>query len=88
MVSLALWLVFTKSVKLLPHFYRYPTDVRFIPVAIIFGYLHGFIKIYALFTLNVTTWGGRDTGQTEEKVPFLQGSSFEALGRAGRLGQV
>lgn len=55
MISFAIWLVFTKIAKLVPHLYRYPMDVRFIPVAIVFGYLHGFIKIYALLTLNMVS---------------------------------
>lgn len=55
MTSFVTWLVFTKVVKLVPHLYRYPMDVRFIPIAIVFGYLHGFIKIYALLTLNMVS---------------------------------
>ena len=55
MIGFAIWLVFAKIVKLVPHFYRYPMDIRFIPVAVVFGYLHGFIKIYALLTLNVVS---------------------------------
>ena len=46
------WLLFTKIVKLLPHFYRYPGDIKFIPEIVLFGYFHGLIKIYALFTLH------------------------------------
>ena len=47
------WLLFTKTIKLIPHFLRHPTDLRFLPVSLIFGYLHGFINIYALMTLHV-----------------------------------
>lgn len=46
------WLVFTKTVKLWPHFYRHPQDIKFIPAQILFGYCHGFIKLYTLLTLN------------------------------------
>jgi len=77
MVSFALWLVFAKTVKLLPHLYRYPTDVRFIPVAIIFGYLHGLIKIYALFTLNVVSL------HQPSRLSVLCSRSIDVLGRAG-----
>lgn len=49
------WLLFTKVVKLLPHFARYPGDICFLPVTILFGYCHGFIKLYALFTLYVVS---------------------------------
>ncbi|KAI1299769.1 polysaccharide synthase [Xylaria venustula] len=54
-----LWLLFTKVVKLIPHFALYPGDIFLLPVTFCFGYFHGLIKLYALVTLNRTTWGGR-----------------------------
>lgn len=62
----AAWLVFTKLVKLVPHFRRYPKDLKYIPVSIVFSYLHGLINIYALCTLHQTIWGGKDLGDEEE----------------------
>lgn len=47
-----LWLLFSKTVKLWPHFYRHPDQMKFIPVLVLFGYLHGLIKIYCLLTLH------------------------------------
>lgn len=44
---------FTKVVKLVGLFKRNPSDIMFLPVSIVFGYLHGFIKLYALFTLKM-----------------------------------
>jgi hypothetical protein len=41
-----------KVTKLLPYYYRYLRDVRFLPMTIIFGYLHGIIKYYALLILT------------------------------------
>lgn len=46
------WLFVTKTVKLWPHFYRHPKDIKYIPAQILFGYCHGFIKLYTLLTLN------------------------------------
>lgn len=54
----AVWLLFTKSVKLFPYFYEYPQDLKYLPVQIVFGYFHGLIKLYSLLTLHKTTWGG------------------------------
>jgi len=51
----ALWLFFTKVVKLVPHFVLCPADICFIPVTILFGYFHGLIKFYALLTLHVVS---------------------------------
>lgn len=52
-----MWLLFTKTVKLLPYFWRYPSDIKFLPVSILFGYLHGFLKLYTLVTVHkVSLW--------------------------------
>ncbi|KAH0565105.1 hypothetical protein GP486_001505 [Trichoglossum hirsutum] len=51
--ALLLWMLISKFVKLLGHFIRYPEDVLLLPVSILFGYFHGVIKVYALFSLNV-----------------------------------
>lgn len=40
-------------------------DVRFLPAAILFSYLHGIINIYALFTLTATHWGSQELEQLE-----------------------
>lgn len=53
MISLAAWtFLFSKTVKLWGHFFRYPADVMYIPVYIAFGYLHGIIKAWGLLTLS------------------------------------
>lgn len=44
---------FTKVVKLVGLFVRNPSDLMFLPVSIVFGYFHGLIKLYALFTLKM-----------------------------------
>ena len=44
--------MFSKTVKLWGHFFRYPADVLFIPIYISFGYFHGLIKLWGLFTLS------------------------------------
>lgn len=59
---------FTKVVKLMGLFLRNPKDVAFLPVSIVFGYMHGFIKVYALFTLHMTSWGSRADGDANDDV--------------------
>lgn len=52
-VGLLAWTyIFSKTVKLWGHFFRYPADVVFVPVYIGFGYFHGLIKLWGLFTLS------------------------------------
>ena len=58
-----------------------------LPIQFLFGYLHGFIKLYTLFTLHKTTWGGaskslvakygRSTGAA------FMSTGFKALERTG-----
>ena len=55
----------TKLVKLIPHFRRYPEDIKFIPASLLFSYAHGFLAIYSLFTLHQTAWGSQNLGKDE-----------------------
>ncbi|KAM5358180.1 hypothetical protein ACJZ2D_015522 [Fusarium nematophilum] len=58
---------FTKVVKLMGLFLRNPSDVIYLPVSIVFGYFHGLVKLYALVTLNMTSWGSRADGDTNDE---------------------
>lgn len=51
---LSLWSA-TKYVKFLGYYARYPTDLRFLPISILFGYFHNFIKLKGLFTLGAVS---------------------------------
>jgi cellulose synthase/poly-beta-1,6-N-acetylglucosamine synthase-like glycosyltransferase len=53
-------LFISKLIKPFPHLRRETRDLAYIPVAILFGYMHGFLRIYALLTLHNANWGGRD----------------------------
>lgn len=43
----------SKFIKLMGHYIRYPVDFLLLPISILFGYLHGIIKAYAMLSLNV-----------------------------------
>lgn len=58
---LFLWIFLTKIVKFLSYYRRHPMDLVLLPVSILFGYAHGFIKVYAALTLHVTAWGKDST---------------------------
>lgn len=64
------WL-FSKSIKLVPHFFRNPQDLRYLPVSILFGYFHNFIKLWGLLTLHETTWGTREGADTDDNIRML-----------------
>ncbi|KAF2859621.1 glycosyltransferase family 2 protein, partial [Piedraia hortae CBS 480.64] len=53
------WVLGTKLVKLVPHFWRYPKDLVLVPVSVAFSYLHGVINLYALLTLRTMNWSGK-----------------------------
>jgi hypothetical protein len=46
------WYLVTKIVKRIGLYIRDPWDILYLPVSIAFGFLHGFIKLYALWTWN------------------------------------
>ncbi|KAH9823252.1 family 2 glycosyltransferase [Melampsora americana] len=54
------WLLITRTLKLLPHLYKRPQDIIYIPVWLLFGYYFAIMKLYALMTLHVTGWGTRE----------------------------
>ncbi|KAH8770891.1 polysaccharide synthase [Diaporthe sp. PMI_573] len=63
---------FTKVVKLVGLFMRNPSDIMFLPVSILFGYFHGLIKLYALITLNMTSWGSRADGDVHDRQRLMR----------------
>lgn len=50
------WMFMAKFIKLLGHYIRYPVDFLLLPISILFGYLHGLIKVYAMLSLNVVRY--------------------------------
>jgi hypothetical protein len=64
------WLVIilflSKCIKPLPHWLRTPRDLMYIPIIMTFGYYHGFVRLYALWTARNDAWGTRDLTTCEE----------------------
>lgn len=58
-LSYFVWIMATRTAKLLPHLWFRPQDVIYVPAFILFGYYFAIMKIYALFTLHETGWGTR-----------------------------
>ncbi|KAF2462294.1 nucleotide-diphospho-sugar transferase [Lineolata rhizophorae] len=68
MFVLALWVFASKMVKAIPHFRRHPKDLVYLPVYVLFGYVHSFIKLWAAFTVFDISWSSRpETTQTVPK---------------------
>lgn len=52
LASYAVWLMATRTAKLLPHLWNRPQDIIYVPAFILFGYYFAIMKLYALFTLH------------------------------------
>jgi len=59
LLSYFVWLLSTRTAKLLPHLWNRPQDIIYVPAFIVFGYYFALMKIYALCTLHETGWGTR-----------------------------
>jgi len=59
LISYAVWLMATRTGKLLPHLWNRPQHIIYVPAFILFGYYFAIMKIYALLTLHETGWGTR-----------------------------
>lgn len=49
------FMMWTKVIKLVGLFMREPSDIMFLPLSILFGYFHGFIKLWAAATLRMVS---------------------------------
>jgi hypothetical protein len=56
----------TRALKYMPHLLWRPQDIFALPAMILFQYYFGLMKIYCLFTLNVTNWGTRTGADHKE----------------------
>lgn len=58
--GLCVWIWVSKLPKVLPYFWRQPSDLIYLPTYYIFAYFHSFIKLWALLTFWDTQWSGRN----------------------------
>jgi hypothetical protein len=54
-----LWILSSRTLRVLPHFYRCPEDISYLMYFILYQYYFALLKVYALFTLHITAWGSR-----------------------------
>lgn len=52
LASYLVWLLATRTAKLLPHLWYRPQDIVYVPAFIVFGYYFAIMKLYALCTLH------------------------------------
>ncbi|KAH8885134.1 hypothetical protein GQ53DRAFT_878878 [Thozetella sp. PMI_491] len=66
-LALVIWILMTKTIKLIPHFLLHPTDVFFFPGYVAFAYFHSVLKFYAMLTLWDVSWSGRKLDELMEE---------------------
>lgn len=78
-ISFGLWMLASKTVKMIPHFLRHPADIKWLPGLIAFSYFHGLLNVYARLSMSQTQWGSQNLATLEvaraerdEVVPLLQ----------------
>lgn len=60
MSVMLIWIFVSKMVKIAPHFYDHPSDLRWLPAYLAYAYWHSFVKLYCSLTFWNHSWGGRD----------------------------
>ncbi|KAM0414715.1 hypothetical protein ACHAPT_013454 [Fusarium lateritium] len=59
-VLFLIWMLWTKVVKIIPNLYKHPCDVPFGIFQVLFGYVHSFLKLWALLTFWDCDWSVRN----------------------------
>jgi len=63
-------------------------DIVFIPVYVSFGYFHGLIKLYGLFTLSETTWGSRAGADEDDRMRMIRLPRYGSVVPDGRKSEM
>ena len=64
--ALCSWIVASKLPKILPYFWRHPSDLIYLPGYYAFAYMHTLIKLWALLTFWDVQWSGRNLGSIND----------------------
>ncbi|KFZ01081.1 hypothetical protein V500_00890 [Pseudogymnoascus sp. VKM F-4518 (FW-2643)] len=67
-----LLLLASKLIKPLPHLRRCKRDILYIPIGILFGYYHGFIRLWAVATAYNISWGSRGLKAASQPPPVAK----------------
>jgi len=76
----ALWVVLLcRIIKYMGHFARHPEDLKYILLIPLFGYFHScFIKMYAMLTMHITTWGSRAGADADDEWRLIRLPGYSA----------
>jgi hypothetical protein len=66
-----------RLIKYTEHFCRFPADLAYVPLIPLFGYYHSlWIKLHAMLTLQVTTWGSREGADNDDNLRMINLPSY------------
>lgn len=66
-LSLVIWWLVSRFIKLLPHFWRRPGDIFLLPFYIPISWMMSLVKTYALFTINRHEWLTRSVAMVNNR---------------------
>jgi hypothetical protein len=76
---LAIWIILTKAVKILPHLLRHPSDISLFVFQVMFAYIHSLFKLWALLTFWDCDWSGRNLDDINANIENNQLNAFEVV---------
>lgn len=71
-IFISFWWILGRTIKMYPHLKRRPQDIAVLPAFILYTFLTGVIKVYALFTLRTQGWITRWDSKRLSRLTFLQ----------------
>lgn len=75
---LVLWWMISRTLKVLPHFRKYPSDIGIIPLHVAYTFFLAVVKIYTLLTVDEQTWITRWDKSRLNPLSFWQKTSAYA----------
>lgn len=67
-VGWVIWLHFSRALKLVMHFKRRPSHMKYLTIWIAYQYLMGFVRMYSMVTMLKTHWGNRAVAVVDNEV--------------------
>lgn len=66
-IAIPVWWLVSRGIKALPYLQQHPGEFWMVPVYVVFGFLQGVLKIYALVTMNRQGWLTRGPAKSPAK---------------------
>ncbi|OGK22162.1 hypothetical protein A2866_06825 [Candidatus Roizmanbacteria bacterium RIFCSPHIGHO2_01_FULL_39_8] len=71
-IVILVWWHISRLLKMYPYLKKYPLDIWMLPIFIIFSFVSAYIRIYALFSINIQGWITRWDKSRLQQFRFLE----------------